>query len=93
MRMRRPADTAGTVMSDPVNQPKHYNQGDVECIDAIRASMGAEGFAAYCKGNTLKYLWRYRYKGKAVQDLHKAEWYLRRLIETVQGEEDAASRP
>lgn len=80
-------------MSDPVNQPKHYNQGAVECIDAIRASMDPEGFAAYCKGNTLKYLWRYRYKGKAVQDLMKAEWYLRRLIETVQGEEDAASRP
>jgi hypothetical protein len=32
----------------------------------------------------MKYLWRYRYKGTPVEDLQKAEWYLKRLIEVTQ---------
>ena len=35
----------------------------------------------------MKYLWRYKYKGKPLQDLQKAEWYLSRLISVVQDEE------
>jgi len=31
------------------------------------------------KGNTLKYLWRYNYKGKPVEDIEKARWYLEKL--------------
>jgi hypothetical protein len=29
----------------------------------------------------MKYLWRYRYKGKRLDDLKKARWYIDRLIE------------
>tara|TARA_R110002153_G_scaffold32909_1_gene99486 strand:+ start:1312 stop:1557 length:246 start_codon:yes stop_codon:yes gene_type:complete len=73
---------------DPVERPRHYNNGSVECIDAIRAALGDEGFQAYCQGNVLKYLWRHKYKGKPVEDLHKCSWYLQRLIETIEKEED-----
>lgn len=66
--------------NDEVNHPEHYNTGKVECIEAIRASMSAEEFKGYLKGNTLKYLWRYSYKGKPKQDLEKAQWYLSKLI-------------
>ena len=67
--------------SDNVNHPAHYaGHGGVECIEAIRASMSAEAFAGYCKGNVLKYLWRYQEKGGA-EDLEKAKWYLNKLIE------------
>lgn len=69
---------------DVVNNPSHYNTGSVECIDAIEESMSAEAFQGYLKGNTLKYLWRYSYKSKPLQDLQKAEWYLNRLIKTVE---------
>ena len=31
----------------------------------------------------MKYLWRVDYKGKAVEDLNKAKWYLDKLIEHV----------
>jgi len=51
-------------MNDAVNHPEHYNQGDIECIDAIRAALTAEEFRGYCKGNVLKYCWRERYKGQ-----------------------------
>jgi hypothetical protein len=73
---------------DPVERPRHYNNGSVECIDAIRAALGDEGFQAYCQGNVLKYLWRHKYKGKPVEDLRKCSWYLQRLIETIEKEED-----
>lgn len=68
-------------MSDAIN-PDHYRQGDVECIDAIRAALGPEGFQGYCAGNVLKYSWRYRMKN-GVQDLEKAQWYLRELIKQL----------
>jgi hypothetical protein len=79
--------------NDPVNKPTHYNQGGIEAIDAIEASMSPLEFQGYLKGNAMKYLWRYRYKGHAAQDLGKAKFYLSRLMETVEdfGIEEAVS--
>ena len=67
---------------DMVNSPPHYTHGDIECIDAIRASLGPEGFAAFCRGNVIKYNFRCDHKG-GVQDVEKAEWYLDKLIDTM----------
>ena len=65
---------------DMVNNPPHYNQGKIECIDAIRAALGPEAFRNYCTGNALKYIWRHPYKnGK--QDVEKAIVYLQWLKE------------
>jgi len=72
-----------TLKSDHVHNPTHYNKHGVECILAIKASMTQEEFEGYLKGNSLKYLWRYKYKDKPVEDLEKAQWYLSRLIEEV----------
>ena len=68
---------------DPVNNPSHYNTGNVECIEAIEESMSSVAFKGYLKGNCMKYLWRYDYKGKQVEDLQKAGWYLNKLTEMV----------
>lgn len=65
-------------MSGAIN-PQHYKQGEIECIDAIRAALTPEEFRGYCKGNVLKYVWRERLKGGAT-DLEKAGWYLDKLI-------------
>ena len=64
---------------DMVKQPPHYNYGNIECIEAIKESMTLEAYRGYLKGNCMKYLWRYERKGKQLQDLHKAQWYLSRL--------------
>lgn len=66
-------------LTDNVNQPAHYTQGDVECIDAIQAALTPEEFAGYCKGNAIKYIWREKHKG-GEEDLRKATWYLDRLV-------------
>jgi len=70
-------------MTDMVNSPPHYNTGDIECIDAIKESMTPESFKGYLKGNIQKYIWRYEAK-KGIEDLKKAEWYLNRLIKTLE---------
>ena len=67
-------------MTDPVNAPAHYQSPNgVECIDAIKAAMTTEEFFGYLRGNCIKYIWRYRQKN-GLEDLRKAEWYIRRLI-------------
>mgnify|MGYP003643486838 CR=1 FL=1 len=71
---------------DVVNNPSHYNTGSIECIDAIEESMSSVAFKGYLKGNCMKYLWRYDYKGKQVQDLQKAGWYLHKLTSIVNKE-------
>jgi len=69
-----------TKKDDPVNYPSHYNNGKVEAIGAIEASMGEKEFRGYLKGAILKYIWRYTYKVRALEDLQKARWYLDKLI-------------
>lgn len=74
-------------MSDAVNKPPHYGNGKIECIEYMRDNMQQMMFMGYLEGNTKKYLHRYRYKGKPIEDLEKARWYLSKLIEEVKGEE------
>ena len=63
-----------------VTFPQHYNEGGIEAIDAIKASMPLIEFKGYLKGNVLKYVWRYAYKKIPLEDLNKAKWYLEILI-------------
>lgn len=65
--------------SDAVNQPSHYTNGNIECIDAIQeATKHLYGIEAVCTANAIKYLWRWKLKnGK--EDLLKAIWYIERI--------------
>lgn len=71
------------IIGDAVMHPNHYTKGGLECIDAIRASMTPKAFAGYCKGNVMKYIFRYEDKG-GVEDLKKAQVYLGWLIDTAE---------
>ena len=74
------------VKHDPVNKPIHYYKGDVECIDGIEAMLTKEEFVGYLRGNSLKYRWRFPYKN-GIEDLKKAEWYEKRLLEILTRDE------
>lgn len=74
---------ASPPMADMVNQPPHYTQGDIECIDAIKSALGQEGFCNFLRGQIIKYTWRMGLKGDAFEDSQKCEWYLRRLCEEL----------
>ena len=64
---------------DNVNHPSHYNDGGLECIEAIEAQLTPEEYRGYLKGNVAKYVWREKHKG-GIESLKKAQWYLNRLI-------------
>ena len=72
-------------MSDNVNNPSHYNQGGVECIDCIKSAVvNKKGIEAVCVANVIKYLFRYETKN-GIEDVKKAQWYLNRLIQELEG--------
>ena len=64
-----------------INHPKHYNAGKIEVIDAIE-----EWNMGFCDGNVIKYVARHKHKGKPIEDLKKAKWYLERLIQQYEQE-------
>ena len=66
-----------------VHSPSHYMHGKKETIDVIRDCMESDEYHGYLKGNVLKYVSRYKFKGEPLQDLEKAQWYLNRLIKEV----------
>lgn len=75
-----PAVSTGTgkpvVTEDMVNNPPHYNVHPVfagECI-VYTESM------TFCQGNAFKYLWRCASKGSLIENLEKAEWYVKRML-------------
>lgn len=71
-------------MIDNVNHPKHYTQGGIECIDALKAAtVGKTGIEAVCVANVIKYLFRYENKN-GLEDVRKAQWYINRLIQELE---------
>lgn len=67
---------------DVVNHPKHYTQGAIECIDAIKYinnKLHMEGYEGYCLGNFIKYIWRCNFKN-GWEDIDKAIFYLDELL-------------
>lgn len=66
---------------EAVNHPDHYNFGKYETIDIIRDQLTEEEFTGFCLGNAIKYISRCQHKGKMVEDIRKAIWYLEAIIE------------
>lgn len=74
-------------LNDSVKHPYHYLRGGMECIDVIRAvTSDLSGTEAYYVGNIIKYIWRYKHKN-GLEDLRKAEHYLKWLMEEVKKNE------
>jgi hypothetical protein len=71
--------------ADPVDAPEHYRQGEIECIDAVKAMLGAEGFGYWLRGNMVAYLWRLPHKGEAKKDAGKTRNLAERLVRLLGG--------
>ena len=63
-----------------VSHPSHYNQG-IEPIDIIES-----WDLNFSLGNAIKYILRSPYKGKQIEDLEKARWYIDREINRLKDE-------
>ena len=69
-----------TLENDSVNKPAHYTDGKIEVIDFIEDKK-----LGFCLGNAVKYIARAgkKYPAKEVEDLQKAEWYIKRRIKEL----------
>ena len=67
-------------MEEQVNHPSHYVKG-IEPIEVIE-SWGLN----FSLGNAIKYILRSPYKGKQIEDLEKARWYIDREINRLKDE-------
>ena len=67
--------------NDPVNHPAHYTDGRIEVIEFIEDKK-----LGYHLGNAVKYICRAGKKDptKEIEDLQKADWYVKRRIEQLQ---------
>ena len=81
------------MFDDPVNHPSHYTSGPatcdycdshIECIEITR-------HMNFNLGNVIKYIWRADQKGKPVEDLEKAAFYLNDEIQRRRGIDKPAS--
>lgn len=70
-------------------QPNHYNQGEIDFIEAYKRMKSFDEFSSAMEFNIIKYTLRWRNKN-GVQDLDKAMEYLKRLKEyaVIKKEED-----
>ena len=73
---------------DLINHPPHYTShpSGVECIQ-ITEHMN------FCVGNAIKYLFRAGLKGDTLEDLRKAEWYIKREIDRVSQPQEKSPDP
>ncbi|MEU3825207.1 DUF3310 domain-containing protein [Streptomyces sp. NPDC029080] len=75
------APEVATREDDVVNHPAHYTwlPGGLEVID-ITKNFG------FVRGNALKYLFRADHKGRTIEDLKKARWYIDYEIKQLEAE-------
>lgn len=77
-----------TKIEDVVKRPSHYMLEDgTEVKNHIRSILGDEGFKSWAIGNAIKYVSRYKDKGKPIQDLKKAQENIQMVIDVL-GEQD-----
>lgn len=78
---------------DLVNHPDHYASSAIECIDAMEAMVDSQGrnYRIVLTGHMFylwqvifKYIWRWPFKEKPIEDLKKAEFYLKKLIKSLE---------
>ena len=70
---------------DLVNHPSHYaDSTSIECIESMEIAFGTELVYHFAVGNAYKYLWRHKNKGKAEEDLNKANWYYHKAMHLLE---------
>lgn len=89
----KPTNIKNTTTDDGVNHPSHYNQGSIECIDALISAHGRQAVIDFCICNAHKYVWRCNDKGNPVQDLNKAQWYINKAIELLNQQHSPNKEP
>ena len=70
---------------DRVNSPSHYTRGTQEAIEIIEEAIDAapSNKLGMLQAQVLKYLLRLWHKDNPSEDARKAQWYLNRLVDSL----------
>jgi hypothetical protein len=68
--------------NDPVNHPTHYTFGKIEVISVLQDWFPTDPLL----WQVVKYIARAAHKGKEIEDLEKAEFYLKMKISKLKEE-------
>lgn len=87
-KLRNEEEDNFVMTEDAVKRPSHYMLEDgTEVKNHIRSILGDDGFKSWAIGNSIKYVSRYKDKGKPIQDLKKAQENIQMVIDVL-GEQD-----
>ena len=69
-------------MESRVNDPFHYTQGPIHCIDAMISAFGTDAVVSFCLLNAFKYTWRSTtHTSGPNENIQKAMWYMNKASE------------
>jgi len=79
------SDMWGNEPDDRVNSPSHYTRGTQEAIEIIEEAIDAapSNKLGMLQAQVLKYLLRMWLKDNPAEDARKAQWYLNRLVDSL----------
>lgn len=70
---------------DVVENPSHYCDGQIQCIEAMVIAFGQEKVMSFCELNAFKYLWRSEKKKNKIEDLKKSKRYVEFYLNLAEG--------
>ena len=75
-------------MSDEINTPIHYHKGGIDVIGFAEKQFSVEERRGFYRISALKYITRFQDKGAPVKDLKKAKFFINKLIELEEMEDE-----
>ncbi|TLS37754.1 DUF3310 domain-containing protein [Pseudalkalibacillus caeni] len=78
-------------LEDIINEPNHYHKNGIDVIGFSEMQFPKEELKGFYRINVIKYATRYDRKN-GTEDLEKAVFYLRKLIELSQEEKDGEEK-
>jgi hypothetical protein len=73
-----------------IDSPAHYSSGEgIECYQAIKAMMAGRSdcYQSWLQASVMKYIWRLRRKETGLINAKKAQWFIVKLVESLEEEE------
>ena len=76
-------------MSDEINFPSHYHKGGIDVIGFAERQFSVEERRGFYRISALKYITRFQDKGAPVKDLNKGKFFIDKLIELEEMEDES----
>ena len=76
-------------MSDEINKPLHYFRGGIDVIGFAERQFSDEERRGFYRISALKYITRFQDKGAPVKDLNKGKFFIDKLIEFEEMEDES----